>query len=241
MAELYLLTKEWEDFWHFFPGKFSDRDFLRQVGKTYKGKPIDETQFNLLVSHLYKNLDPAEDDRILDVCCGNGLLTSIISNTCKHVVGIDFSSALINIARRHNRADNISYHRRDALAINEEILYGNKPFSKLYMYEALQHFREDQLPDLLSSIKKISIHPLRFYMASILDKDRIDNFYNTAGLKAQYNREKNEKLLLGTWWEKEQIKQVCAEHDLSCNFIAQPENLYTAHYRFDVLIKSNEG
>lgn len=241
MAELCLLTKEWKDFWHFYPGKFSDRDFLRQVGKTHKGKPIDETQFNLLVSHLYKNLDPAEDDRILDVCCGNGLLTSIISNTCKHVVGIDFSSALISIARKHNRTNNISYHRCDALAVNEEILHENQPFSKVYMYEALQHFQEDQLPDLLSAIMKISVNPLRFYLASILDKERIDNFYNTAELREQYNREKDEKLLLGTWWEKEHIKQVCLEHGLTCAFIAQPEDLYTAHYRFDVLITNDEG
>ncbi len=233
-----LQAKEWKDFWTCFPAKFSDTDFLRQVGKTHRGKPIDNAQMNLLLTHLCNNVRPDKNDVILDVCCGNGLLTSLMSNTCRHIVGVDFSPSLISVARKYNDAVNISYHRNDAMMIDENVLFESEPFNKVYMYEALQHFDEDQFSGLLSAITNLSIRPVHMYLASILDKERIDKFYNTDELKAQYEREKGERLLLGTWWDKEYMCDICTVHNLTCKFIDQPDELYTAHYRFDVLIKS---
>lgn len=54
-------------------------------------------EIEMISSYLHKN------DRVLDVGCGNGHSTRILSRFCKEIIGIDYSEAMINRAREESR------------------------------------------------------------------------------------------------------------------------------------------
>lgn len=232
-----LPDNQWKDFWDSFPRRFGRKEFLRQVGKTWGGQPVTEEQFQLLISVLFAKLDIRDTDEVLDLCCGNGLITSMVAKKCKQIVGVDFSSPLIEIANENHVAENIHYYCMSALEISPQNLYHSAPFTKIYMYEALQHFSEKQLAPLLEGLLAVSNEKTVILLASIPHRKKLGKFYNTPELQRAYRKGRRSGALgLGTWWRQSVIRKVCSSYGLRCEFLSQPEGLFTAHYRFDVRI-----
>jgi 2-polyprenyl-3-methyl-5-hydroxy-6-metoxy-1,4-benzoquinol methylase len=227
----------WKEFWERFPGQFSRCEFMRQVGKTYRGQPISRNQLNMIVEDVVRKLNLQKDDVVLDLCCGNGLITSAIAKKCRHVAGVDFSEFLIGVAREFSGASNLCYYCLPALEMTPEIFRPSIPFTKIYMYESLQHFREDQLAPLLATLRLLSNEKTAILLASVPHKRKMLNFYNTAKLRSEFRERKRKgSLELGTWWNQSDIREICAAFNLRCRFLPQPDGLHTAHYRFDVRI-----
>ncbi len=228
----------WKEFWNEFPLRFEKDSLFHQVGKTYGGKPINDWQFRILMGDIIAKLNITQEDYVLDLCCGNGLITHRIAPFCKGVSGIDFSVPLICTAEACCRAGNLKYHCASALQISRQHLFKEGSlFRRVYMYEALQHFAYEQLGPLLQRILTLSEDDVTILLASIPDRTRLTSFYNTPELLSDYyaKTEKGE-LLLGTWWDPDYIRQVCAEKGLRAVVCRQPAQLHTAYYRFDVLI-----
>lgn len=89
---------DWQNFWTNYPSQFTKDEFFKQVGKTFKGQTISNTQFNIIISEVINKIGLRSNDFVLDLCCGNGLITSAIAKECQYVVGVDYSEPLIKIA-----------------------------------------------------------------------------------------------------------------------------------------------
>ena len=59
------------------------------------------------------NID--ENDTVLDIGCGNGALTYDVANKAKRLVGIDFNSENISIAKKRYSRENVKYICGNAL------------------------------------------------------------------------------------------------------------------------------
>ena len=81
--------------WSSRPKTLDKTDYLKQVEKTVKGQPISDLQFQLIVSQICREVHLQEDSIVLDLYCGNGLITKELATQCKSVVGIDFSQPLL--------------------------------------------------------------------------------------------------------------------------------------------------
>jgi len=79
--------------------------------------------------------------RVLDIGCGTGLGASLISQTATQLIGIDYSSATIAYAKRHNRLDNVEYYVAD---IQKEIVEVGT-FDLVCMFEVLEHVQNARL------------------------------------------------------------------------------------------------
>lgn len=55
-------------------------------------------------------LEAKPEERILDVGCGDGVLTNELANQCQQVIGVDASADMINKANHLRKYDNTSYH-----------------------------------------------------------------------------------------------------------------------------------
>jgi 2-polyprenyl-3-methyl-5-hydroxy-6-metoxy-1,4-benzoquinol methylase len=213
---------------------FKETEFLIQVQKTVSGQPVTQTKFNALISDVRKALDISTDDFILDMCCGNGIITAQISKTCSAIIGIDFSETLIKIAEKYNKPENVSYFCMSVLDQNVKRLV-NKPFTKIYMYEALQHFEKDDLQRILELILEISSSNAVIFIGSIPDKDKLWEFYDTDERREEYRRRKSQNQeAIGTWWNRKYVEDVCLQNGLECEFLSQNKILHSARYRFDV-------
>lgn len=229
--------RDWKKYWNSFPNEFDGESFFEQVGKTVKRKPISEEQLKEIISGIISNLDLKPEDSVLDLCCGNGLITKSISGYCASITGLDYSERLIEIATKHNGGSNIEYIYGDVN--NLEAFLKGKNFSKAYMYEALQHFTPGQFEGLLKNLKKVMGNDFIILVGSIPDKALKWNFYNTIRRKLSclWKVLKNDEAI-GTWWERDFIADVCKKNGLKIRFLSQNKVLHTSHYRFDVCIYS---
>ena len=228
----------WKDFWSKFPNQFAKDEFIKQVGKTVQGQPISNEQLNQLISDIVQKLDLKDDDVVLDLCCGNGLITSAVAEKCQSIVGVDFSKPLIEIARKYHNPINTKYLNMSVFDITSENLQMPKSFTKIYMYEGLQYFQEAQFSHLMQILLARSNEKVIILFAGIPDLGKIREFYNTPERQLEYETRKRQGTeMIGTWWKKSFIRQVCGDYGLQCDFLSQHEFSHTAHYRFDFRIK----
>lgn len=226
--------ERWAKHWASFPLRFPPGDHLRQVGKTVGGRPIAASRVERIVHSIVTALDLDCGDRLLDLCCGNGLLSARLAGHCARVVAVDYSKPLIEIARRDHRRPNLVYLHTSALELDG--VGAEAPFDKVLMYEALQHFVPAELPVLLRVMEPHTAPVFRLMLGSVPDRGRRDRFYDTprrrlvAWLRGLAGHD-----ALGTWWERDELASSLAGAGLDARFSPQPPELHTAHYRFDVV------
>jgi 2-polyprenyl-3-methyl-5-hydroxy-6-metoxy-1,4-benzoquinol methylase len=206
---------------------------LKQVEKTVSGQPISPAQFEAIILDVRKALEINKNDRVLDMCCGNGVITAEIAKACDSILGIDYSEPLIKIAKKYNQSDNTAYYHMSVLDQNLINLV-DRLFTKIYMYEALQHFTEKDLIKILDLIREISTPDAVIFFGSVPDLDKIWDFYNTDERREDYRirKSKNEEAI-GTWWNRKTIEEICLQRGFELKFLAQNQLLHSAHYRFD--------
>src|SRR5260370_21777092 len=92
--------RDWSSHWAEAVSRVGPEEFLAQVGYTINGQPIKPIQVDLIEQAIRRGLAIAPSDILLDLCCGNGLVTKRIAAVALRVYGVDFSPTLIEVARR---------------------------------------------------------------------------------------------------------------------------------------------
>ena len=232
---------DWKEYFNQHPTNFEETDFLQQMGKTVSGKSITPEQFEAQIASIIDALEIQKNDLVLDLCCGNGVITTRISTYCSSIVGIDFSDTLINLANKYNKPANTFY---DCMSITDENMknISKELFTKVYMYEALQHFPEEDIPKILNLLKGITTPNSVIFIGSIPDKDRIWDFYDTEERRKDYFYRKSiDQEAIGVWWQQSEIKKVCLDNGFDCKVLPQNAILHSAHYRFDIRLTQRTG
>lgn len=235
---------DWVEFWDKYPKRAGEQELFRQAGKTVGGVPITQRQFRALVDSVRENLEIKEDDCVLDLCCGNGLITKELAKECKFVMGIDFSAPLIEVAKKRSLRDNVKYVYMDVRRIGELSASYRRYFSKVLCYEALAFFDLKDFDEILKNILVLSAEGPIILFGSVLDKERLWNFFNTFQRKIFYLvkiRLLRKEVGLGRWWKRDEIEMMCKKHNLYPTISYQPDILHTSHYRFDVRITKRQA
>lgn len=208
--------------------------FLKQVGKTFLGKPIDASQLTAITESICKLLNITQTDSVIDLGCANGLISVQVATHCSSLYGIDLSEELISVANAYHSRDNITYSQNDII----EVDFKQLRVQKLYMYEVLQHFSYAKFRQLLEKLSA-QLETFNLLIGSVPDPEQILNFYNTPERKRYYFMEILEKQAshLGNWWYRDHILMLCEEFGLQAEIHDQNTILHTAHYRYDVMVR----
>lgn len=223
----------WENHYDHSSVKYGD-ELLKQVGKTVNGVDIAEDQVELIVESTASILELNRDDVLIDLCCGNGILTKRLAHRVERVLGVDFSSGLIQEAKRHSHAENIIYLQNDVLGLPNSIFSGKR---KVLMYEALQHFSESGLHSLMQALDGLDPGSTILF-GSIPDKRKLRTYYDTDEKYSFFlQREAEGRPHMGMWWTDEDILRITAKTSFEAHVLPQVPALYTSHYRFNTLLK----
>lgn len=229
----------WEEYWNALPRQVAETDFLQQVGRTVNGQPIPFVSLDIIADDIVSRLALGQSDHLLDMCCGNGLITARLSSYCGEITAVDFSESLIQIANKYFSKANVKYEIGDAKIFFSG--YDNNGFTKILMNACVQHFEVNELQKMLTDMlrqKSLS----KIYLTSIPDKARLWNFYNTPERKADYEqRLKHGRDAIGTWWDRAEFKEMAESLCYKTICFDQPTTLDTAHYRFDALLMPQIG
>lgn len=228
----------WKNFW----GKYrlteikNDKDLLYQVGKTVNKEVIDNELFNKIINSIDRHLELNKNDNLLDLCCGNGVLTYEISKNIKSSIGVDFSRPYIINAKKFKQAQNIKYLNFDIKKIHD--LNFNQKFSKVIIYDALAYFNYKDLDRLFKSLKKITTPDVKILIGSVLSYEKKWNFFNTGKRKFYHfiNKILGQSKGLGKWWKRKELKKIAEKNNLKICFMNQDDKIHTSHYRIDILL-----
>ena len=208
---------------------------FQQVERTIGGKPEPDEQVEIHVKSIADLLKLDERDVLLDLCCGNGIVTARLALLCSTVIGIDYSDELIQVAKNNNSASNVVYIRGSVEDIREFELPVVAP-TKICMNGALQYFTEATVDQLLASVRRLARVNLELAFTTVPDADKLEKFYNTPERRADYERRMaagNEAI--GTWWNRDHLISIFKKAGYQATAIDPDPALSFAHYRFDVL------
>ena len=223
----------------YYSGRVREKDrsdFLWQVGKTVDGEEVAQKQVDLIVKTVKDRLDLSQDDLVLDVGCGNGLLTKRVSEFAKEVTGIELTQELYEIALDYNNAKNIRYINKSIFDI-DTAQYGGK-YTKVYLYEVVQHFSVGETDRLIDILKSLTNEKAIIFLGGILDIEKRWSFFDTDERRRRYF----DSVLsgadpLGTWYYKDYFKYLAEKQGLLAECYPQNSELYTRHYRFDCVMR----
>jgi SAM-dependent methyltransferase len=228
-------TRDWRTYWARAVEKAGTHDLFRQVGRTVTGAPEPEGQIEILVDSIAERLKLNKKDVVLDLCCGNGLVTARLSALCGAIIGVDYSSELIQVAKRTNSANNITYISSSVEELRALDLPPSGP-TKICMNAGLQYFTEPMVDRLLALLRRLARGDLKLLFTAVPDADKLDRFYNTPERRAEYERRSaagNEAI--GTWWNRDDLISIFEGAGYVASAIDLDPTLTSAHYRFDVL------
>ena len=116
------------------------RQFFEQIAEHWDEiRALDESRLERLM--VLANIAPG--DRVLDVGCGTGVLTPLLSRLVGKtgfVVGIDYAQAMIKQARAKHPLPNVSYHVGDIWTFSPPI----HAFDKIVCLNFFPHITEKE-------------------------------------------------------------------------------------------------
>jgi cyclopropane fatty-acyl-phospholipid synthase-like methyltransferase len=230
------LPRDWKAWWNTSEAVQSP-DSYRQVGRTVSGVATGDADPASVCDAIVEALALTGTETLLDLCCGNGLVTSLVAAHCRHVVAVDYSAPLIGAARLHHARGNVDYvvadvSRLDAVAVDLS------QTDAAYMSLAFQYFDSDKARALLASLRAVVPPRCRLFLEDIPDAARLFDFYNTPERQAEYRRRIADGTeAIGHWWSADDLVRLAASEGFDCRIITQPAQRFRTHYRFDAMLR----
>lgn len=222
----------WKTFWNTSP-QVSDPDLCRQVGRTYRRVPYSDRQLDAVTTRVLALLEPRPGARLLDLACGNGLITSRLRPRFESVVATDFSRPLIDTARGRFAASNISFDVGDAIDLDGV----NGQFDCVHLGAALQHLDQRQAGRMLRRLHDVVRPDGRVVLSDVADGDRVWSFYRGIGGRIRYAAGiLTSRPVIGTWWTPAALEHVAAEAGWTCSIQYQDQDLPNHFFRYDAVL-----
>ena len=224
---------DWKAFWN-DSTQVRDADFCRQVGRTLNRAPYSERELESLVSRIATSLDASQEKSLLDLACGNGLVTSRLASHFRKVTAVDFSVALLSTAKEHFWRDNIEYVLGDARQL--DMLTGQ--YDCVLLSAALQHFNADEVDRLLQQLKGFVRPSGRCLLGDVPDRERIWNFYRGVGGRFKYVFDLiKDEPVIGSWWRPSTLRQLANANGWTVSISYQPVDCPNHYFRYDAVLE----
>ena len=232
----------WQEFWENYRKTEirSEEDLFFEVGKTVNQRPISESAFKLSIELVACGLELRSSDRLLELCCGNGLMTAELAVLVEQVCAIDFVKRLIRHAIKYRSTPNVHYVCADAVGYVDQLVC-ERDFipSKILLSDALAYFDPGELRRLLNGLKQVTENKFVFMATGIPSEELKRNFYNTPERVRRHEENQKRGNLtnegIGRWWQKEELGQIARELELRVTVREQPPELST--FRVDAVLE----
>lgn len=210
-------------------------DFWGQVKRSINGRPVDQDQIDLIVEAITNGLQLRADDVLLDLCCGNGVLTDRIFNRCSGGLGVDFVDYLIGVANTHfaHTPD------RHYLAADVEQFTASagdtERFTKVLCYGSFQYLPAESAQRVLSSLHTRFPNVERVFLGNLPDKSRMSAFYRDSVYEPGI--ENDNESLLGIWRTPQECTRLAESCGWKARIAVMPSGFFASHYRFDAILE----
>ena len=231
---------DWKEFWRTYREAEvkTEKDLYFEVGKTVNQQPISEEALRESVQIVARGLKLTASDKLLELCCGNGLMTRYLAALVEQVYAVDFAERLILHARHFRPAPNVHYFCADAVGFVNDLCRSKVYLPcKTLLGDALGYFEPAMLGEILTSLARLSDNQFVFMATGIPSDDLKWNFYNTPERVQRYEenqlQEKNTNDGIGRWWRRSELELLAQEHGL--RLLVNRQSLKLSDFRMDAI------
>jgi SAM-dependent methyltransferase len=212
-------------------------DFWGQVKRTVNGRSVSDDQIAMIIEAISSGLDLQHDDILLDLCCGNGALTTFLFNKCLGGLGVDFSEKLIEIAKvNFEKLPNQAYVLEDVvdyLHMDPDPLR----YTKLLCYGSFAYLDPCRAEEFLRLCCTRFQHASVLYIGNCPDKEQMGTFFTDRTYVEGIENEADSAI--GIWRTREEFRSIAKKAGWSATFRTMPETFYASRYRYDVILTRN--
>jgi ubiquinone/menaquinone biosynthesis C-methylase UbiE len=221
---------DWRELW---ARNAQKADEHAQVSRITKEK-ISKEQLDQIAAYIAKQIDLRKEDRLLDLCCGNGIITLRLAEFCDTIVGVDFSPEQIRNAK-NRQVPNVDFIQGDAMKVDEII---NEPFDKIVCHFSFQYFDSFRKGfTVLQKMKSILKPGGCIFLGDIPDYDKKGIFFP---LWIPRLRHEARRILgrepMGKFWKKKSLNRMARKLKLEGKVVEQSPDMFYAHYRYDYIL-----
>jgi ubiquinone/menaquinone biosynthesis C-methylase UbiE len=176
-------------------------DGLSQVGRNFADS---ETSLAKAGERIISLLELKPEDNILDLCCGNGLITNYISQKGFKISGVDLSAKLISRAKQLN--GELNFHQMDALSFDLD-----ESFSKMFIAFSFQYFDSyEKGKQVIENMLRHARPGAMILLTDVPDKSKWADYYNSFIKKVFYFKHKfTGKQSMGKFWSEKELNVLC--------------------------------
>lgn len=211
------------------PKQFERDDFWRQVRRTINGKPVDESQIQLIVEQIILVLCLGPSDKLLDIGCGNGALSARLEPHIGELLGIDLSEYLIEVAIEHFATSKMSFEHKQVEDVIGQLAF--RKFNKGLLYGVSSFLDDETITRLTEWFFSQESAALMF--GNVRDRNFAAEFY---GENFDVSELDNVGSSMGKWRTREWYEQLAVSTGTKVQFFSMPDEFYAAKYYFDVLL-----
>lgn len=221
-------------FYKEYPKTCAPDDFWGQIKRTVNGKPVSQEQIDMIVEAILQGTALSGGDMLLDLCCGNGALSTLLFAKCQGGVGVDFSSYLIDVANANFASPSHKY-----LLVDDVVAYTAKEgaperFTKALCYGSFQYLPEESAHSLLEDIYTRFKNVQRLFIGNLPDKALLKEFYYdkdyVEGIEDDHSSP------IGIWRTRKEFTQLAKATGWKVEFSRMPESFYASTYRYDATL-----
>lgn len=235
------MSDQWKKFWENYNviEPASEDDLYIQVGKTANRAPVSKEILAGSVYDVLEKLELSSSDILLEMCCGNGLITYPLSQTVKQIYAFDFTETLIDAALKYKANKNIEYATGNAKEDFTKIFRHELPvIHKFLINDSTAYFSPEELEKIIERLLKIS-KDFKFYLTNVPNDENKWNFYNTPERKTNYEKavQSGDIFLggIGRWWQKSEFITIAEKFNFKIE-IFDMNNEYS--YRMGILLSA---
>lgn len=229
------MTNDKFSFYKEHPKTCDADDFWGQVKRTVNGEPVSQEQIDMIIDAVVLGLELSEKDTLLDLCCGNGALSTLFFDRCQGGIGIDFSEYLVGIAN-DNFAKNGSreFFLGDVVDVSSSVAEPER-YTKAVCYGSFPYLEIDRAELLLTTLHERYPKLSHVFIGNCPDKSLAAEFFG--------DREYSAELLLdpssaiGVWRTVDEFVSLASACGWQVVIQKMPSDYYAAHYRYDVILK----
>lgn len=214
------------------------KDFQSHVMRTPHGKPVAPDQVAMIVDGILRALDIGPHDVLLDLCCGNGVITDSIFARCRGGVGVDFTPYLIEVAKANFEGTlGRRYVLSDACEYVETTDDAQR-YTKAMCYGAFQCLLESKASTILLALRRRFPGLRRVLLGNLPDLDRAGLFWRQDVGSEPWPLEqlRRHDTPFGIWRTEEEVKRLAAACGWDAQISRMPPPYFCSHYRFDAIL-----
>jgi hypothetical protein len=215
------------------PKTCEPEDFWGQVKRTINGKPVPQEQIDMIVRAVCDGLNLSNSDVLLDLCCGNGALTTCFFERCSGGLGVDFSEYLVEVACKYFvKRQQESFILQDVLEF-VHTYSGPGRFTKAVCYGSLQYLPKSATHELLMLLRQKFTGLHKVFIGNVPDKQFVRSFF---GDRYKPGIEDSPAEAIGIWQTQEEFQALAEKTGWQAVILHMPNDFFWSHYRYDVIL-----